>query len=147
MVFFQPKCRLSLLYSSDIVLPDIMARREASILNESMASFPQASYDSATRGIQHHPKALHLGSSSVCLRSSVDNAAAPADNPATDTILQFSSDVTEISKAAGLPRAQLGSKMSAGREWSWSEVRLLPISTFTLYGRSPPTHCADVCDG
>ena len=63
-----------------------MARREASILNESMASFPQAPYDSATRGIQHHPKALHLGSFSVCLRSSVDNAAAPADNPTT-TIL------------------------------------------------------------
>ena len=75
-----------------------MARREASILNESIASFPQApSYDSVTRGIQHQPKALHLGSFSVCLRSSVDNAAAPADNPATDTILGFSGDVTEIS--------------------------------------------------
>ena len=86
-----------------------MARREASILNESMASFPQAPYDSATRGIQHHPKALHLGSFSMCLRSSVDNAAAPADNPATDKTLEFSGDVTEISKAAGLPRAQLGS--------------------------------------
>ena len=73
-----------------------------------MASFPQAPYDSATRGIQHHPKALHLGSFSVCLRSSVDNAAAPADNPATDTILGFSGDVTEISKAAGLPKAQFG---------------------------------------
>ena len=94
-----------------------MARREASILYESMASFPQAPYDSATRGIQHHPKALHLGSFSMCLRSSVDNAAAPADNPATDKTLGFSGDVTEISKAAGLPRAQLGSKMSAGREW------------------------------
>ena len=91
-----------------------MARREASILNESMASFPQAPYDSATRGIQHHPKALHLGSFSMCLLSSVDNAAAPADNPATDKTLGFSGDVTEISKAAGLPRAQLGSKMSAG---------------------------------
>ena len=131
VAFALTKCRLSLLYSSDstadFVLPYVMARREASILNESMASFPQAPYDSATRGIQHHPKALHLGSFSVCLRSSVDNAAAPADNPATDIILGFSGDVTEISKAAGLPRAQLGSKMSAGREWSWSEVRLLVI--------------------
>ena len=77
-----------------------MARREASILSESMASFPQAPYDSATTGIQHHPKALHLGSFSVCLCSSVDNAAAQADNPTTDTILGFSGDVTEISKAA-----------------------------------------------
>ena len=114
------KVRLSLLYSSDstadFVLPDVMARWEASILNEFMAFFSQAPYDSATRGIQHHPKALHLGSFSVCLRSSVDNAAATADNPATDTILGFSGDVTEISKADGLPKAQLGSKMSAGRE-------------------------------
>ena len=97
-----------------------------------MASFPQAPYDSPTRCIQHHPKALHLGSFSVCLRSSVDNAAARADNPATDTILGFSGDVTEISKASGLPRAQLDSKMSAGHEWSWSEVRLQPISAITL---------------
>ena len=62
----------------------------------------------------------------------MDKAAAPADNPATETILGFSGDVTEISKAAGLPRAQLGSKMSAGREWSCLDVRLLPISTFML---------------
>ena len=46
----------------------------------------------------------------------MDNAAAPADNPTTDTILGFSGDVTDTSKAAGLPRAQLGSKMSAGRD-------------------------------
>ena len=55
-----------------------------------------------TRGTQHQPKALHLGSFSVCFRSSVDKAAVPADNPATETILGFSGDVTEISKAAGL---------------------------------------------
>ena len=85
-----------------------------------------------TRGTQHQPKALHLGSFSVCFRSSVDKAAAPADNPATEMILGFSGDVTEISKAAGLPRARLGSKMSAGHEWSCSNVRLLPISTFML---------------
>ena len=48
----------------------------------------------------------------------MDNSAAPADNPATDTIFGFSGEVTETSKAAGLPRAQLGSKMSAGHEWS-----------------------------
>ena len=83
-----------------------------------------------TRSTQHQPKALHLGSFSVCFRSSVDKEASPADNPAT--ILEFSGDVTEISKAAGLPRAQLGSKMSAGREWSCSDVILLHISTFTL---------------
>ena len=38
----------------------------------------------------------------------MDKAAAPADNPATEMILGLSGDVTEISKAAGLPRAQLG---------------------------------------
>ena len=108
VAFALTKSRLSLLYSSDstadFILPDVMARWETSILNKSMASFPQAPYNSATRGIQHHPKALHLGSFSVCLCSSVDNAAAPADNPATDTILGISGDFTEISKAAGLPR-------------------------------------------
>ena len=85
----------------------------------------------------------------------MDNVAAPADNPATDTILGFSNDFTDISnsKAAGLTRAQLGSKMSAGREWSWSEVRTLgcypspPSHSSGLYGNSPPTHCADGCDG
>ena len=87
-----------------------------------------------TRGTQHQPKALHLGSFSVCFRSSVDKAAAPADNPATETILGFSGDVTEISKAAGLPRAQLGSKMSAGREWSCSDVRLLPSHLYAQVG-------------
>ena len=55
----------------------------------------------------------------------MDKAAAPADNPATEMILGFSGDVTEISNSAGLPRAQLGSKMSTGREWSCSDVRLL----------------------
>ena len=66
-----------------------------------------------TRNIQYQPKALHLGSFSVCFRSSVDKAAVPADNSAAETILGFSGDVTEISKAAGLPRAQLSSTMSA----------------------------------
>ena len=74
-----------------------------------MASFCH----SATRGIQHQPKVLHLGSFSVFLHSSVDKVAAPADNPATDPIFGFSSDVTEISKAAGLPRDQLGSLQDA----------------------------------
>ena len=39
---------------------------------------------------QHQPKALHLGSFSVCLGSSVDKAAAPADNPDTDKFFGFS---------------------------------------------------------
>ena len=51
----------------------------------------------------------------MCLRSSVDKVAAPADNAATDTIFGFSGDVTEISKATGLPRARFGSKMSICR--------------------------------
>ena len=49
-----------------------------------------------TRGTQHQPKALHLGSFSVCFRSSVDKAAAPADNPATETILGFSLAVMSL---------------------------------------------------
>ena len=50
----------------------------------------------------------------MCFCSSVDKAAAPADNPATNTIYGSSGDVTEMSKAAGLPRAQLGSKSLHG---------------------------------
>ena len=90
-----------------------------------MASFPQAPYHFATRGIQHQPKALHLGSFSVCLRSSVDNAAAAADNPATDAILGFSGDVTDISKAADLPGAQLGTHTT-------NTQHVVAVSTFTL---------------
>ena len=45
VAFALTRCKLSLLYRSDSTtdfgLPDMMARREASILNESMASFPQ----------------------------------------------------------------------------------------------------------
>ena len=84
---------------------------------------------------EHQPKVLHLGSS----QSSVHKAAAPANNPATDKILGFSGDVTEMSKAVGLPRAQLGSKMSAGRD--------LHAQTHGLYGKSPPTHCVVGCGG
>ena len=64
-----------------------------------------------TSGMQHQPKALH---------SSIDKVAAQAENPATNTItiFGFSGNITEILKAAVLPRAQLGSKMSAGCEWS-----------------------------
>ena len=69
-----------------------------------------ATKGSATTGIQYQPKA--------CLCSSVDMAAAPTDNAANGTIFGFSCYVTEISKVAGLPRAQLVSKMSAGHEWS-----------------------------
>ena len=71
-----------------------MARREASILNESMASFPQAPYDCNQR-YTTPPQGIAFGVI-LCLRSSVDNAAAPADNPATDTILGFSGDVMSL---------------------------------------------------
>ena len=58
-----------------------------------------------TRGTQHQSKALHLGSFSACFHTSVDKADAPGDNLVTGMILGFSGDVTDISKAAGLPRA------------------------------------------
>ena len=96
------------------------------ILMSSWLPFPI----SATSGIQHQPKALHLGSFSLCFRSSVDKAAA------TDDTFRFSGDVTEMSKVASLPRAQLGSKMSAGRE-----LRLIllmdKIFTFCAKGHTP----------
>ena len=68
--------------------------------NASKASFPQAPYDSTTRGIQTHPRSLHLASLASCFRSSVACAAAPAATPASVRILECSGDVTDKSQAA-----------------------------------------------
>ena len=46
-------------------------------------------------------------------------------------IVRLSGDVTDRSKAAGLPKTQLGTKRSAGHVWLRLEVTLLPISTWT----------------
>ena len=54
---------------------------------------------------------------------SVALVATPAESHTSNKTLEFSGDVTDRSKAAGLPTDQLGTRMSAGREWVWSWVR------------------------
>ena len=109
-----------------------MARREARLENDSIASFPHAPYDSTTRGIHNQPNSLHFTSLASCFLSSVACAAAPAVTPASDIMFEFSGEVTDMSQAAVFPRAQLETRTSAGREWLWSGVRLQPASTCTL---------------
>ena len=56
----------------------------------------------------------------------------PAVTLASNKMFKLSGEVTDGSEAAGLTYNQLGTRMSAGREWLWSRVRLLPASTLTL---------------
>eukprot|EP00731_Ephydatia_muelleri_P008988 Em0004g1326a len=113
--------RLSRPYSSDrtadLGLDDVMARREARLENDSIASFPHAPYDSTTRGIHNQPNSLHFTSLASCFLSSVACAAAPAVTPASDIMFEFSGEVTDMSQAAVFPRTQLEMRTSAGREW------------------------------
>eukprot|EP00731_Ephydatia_muelleri_P006606 Em0003g854a len=94
-----------------------MARREARLENDSIASFPHAPYDSTTRGIHNQPNSLHFTSLASCFLSSVACAAAPAVTPASDIMFEFSGEVTDMSQAAVFPRTQLEMRTSAGREW------------------------------
>ena len=63
---------------------------------------------------------------------SVALVAIPAEGLASNKTLEFSGDVTDKSKAAGLSTDQLRTRILAGREWVWSWVRLLPPSTLAL---------------
>ena len=118
------KQRFSLPYSSArttaLALLQLVARREARSAKDSIASVPQAPYASTTMGTQTQPSSLHLASFSSCFLSSVALAALPAASPASSKTLELSGDVTDKSKAAGLPKDQLGTSMSAGRVWLWS---------------------------
>ena len=118
--------------TSALALLELVARREAGSEDDSIASVPQAPYASTTMGTQTHPSSLHLVSFSSCCLCSVALAAWPAASPASSKTLELSGDVTDKSIAAGLPKDQLGTRMSAGRVWLWSLVRLLPPSTLTL---------------
>ena len=94
-----------------------MASREASWEIDSKASFPQAPYDSTTNGTQTQSSSLHLVSLDECLLSSVVSAATPVVTLASKRVVGLSGDVTDRSKAAGLPTTQFGTKRSAGRVW------------------------------
>ena len=77
---------------------------------DSKASFPQAPYDSTTNGTQTHPSSLHLPSLEQCFLCSVIHAATPVVTLTSNRIVGLSGDVTDRSKAAGLPKAQFGTK-------------------------------------
>ena len=58
------KLRFSLPYKAArtlaLALLELVARREARSVNDSIASVPQAPYASTTIGMQTHPSSLHL---------------------------------------------------------------------------------------
>ena len=89
-----------------------VASRDASCEKASIASFPHAPYVSATRGTHNQPSSLHLGSLALCFLPSVARAADPADTPASIRVCVLSGEVTEMSKAAVLPVAQLDNRKS-----------------------------------
>ena len=60
----------------------LVARSEASLEKASIASLPQAPYDSTTSGMQVHPSSEHLASLAECFLSSAATAADPAVRPA-----------------------------------------------------------------
>ena len=90
----------------------LVARSEASLEKASIASLPQALYDSTTSGMQVHPSSEHLASLAECFLSSAATAADPAVRPASERRDGFSGEVTERSKAAGLPQSQFEARMS-----------------------------------
>ena len=78
----------------------LVARSEASLEKASIASLPQAPYDSTTSEMQVHPSSEHLASLPECILSSVATSADPAVRPASERRDRFSGEVTERSKAA-----------------------------------------------
>ena len=76
-------------------------------------------------GTHTHPSSGHLGSLAWCFLASVTWAAALANTPASKGVRGLSGEGIETSSDAVLPKNQLGSKMSAGRDLLWSRVRLL----------------------
>ena len=111
----------------------LVARNEASLEKASIASLPQAPYDSTTSGMQVHPSSEHLASLPECFfLSSAATAADPAVRPASERRDGFSGEVTERSKAAGLPQSQFEARMSAGRVCRRSCPSPLPAIYHTL---------------
>ena len=100
---------------SDLGRPCLVDKRVASLDSACIASVPQHPYVYTTRGIHAQPSSLHLLSFTRCLQIRAAKAAEPAVTHAFWIICAFSVDVTNRSKAAGLPRTQFGTRTSAGR--------------------------------
>ena len=78
------------------------------------ASSPQAPYVSTAYGMHCQPSSEHFVSFCSCFLDSAAFAATPAETPASETILGFSSEVTVMSKAAVSLTPQLDTRISAG---------------------------------
>ena len=110
----------------------LVARCDASLENTLMASLPHAPYDSTIKGMHTHPSSKHFAPFSACFLCSATTAADPAVRPASWIREEFSGEVTERSRAAGLLQTQLETRMSAGRVFLCSLPRPLPASTLAL---------------
>ena len=112
-----------------------------------MVSDPHAPYVSVTRGSQTKTRSPHL-SLAECFLTSPVWAAAHAQTPVSDKVSLLSGEVTQMSKAAGLPLDQFWRRTSAGLVWLWFGVRLFPASTLTLRWANLPQqqHREVYCD-
>ena len=110
-----PKTNPRWLYSPKMVLDlgsfSLVERRPASL-----EKHPKP-ITSTTSGMQTQPNSSHFLSLVLCFLFSATKAAEPAIMLASSKTLVCSVDVTDKSKAAGLPRSQLGTRTSAGRDW------------------------------
>ena len=101
---------LNLPYSSwmttDFDFPNDVAKRDPSFEKKSLAVKPHAPQDSATTGTHTQPKSAHLPVLALSFLSSVALAAAPAVTPASRRVSGLSGEVTDRSRAAGLPMHQ-----------------------------------------
>ena len=95
------------------------------------ASLPQAPYESTARGIETHPRAMHLSSLAWCFLLSVASRTAPTIAPASAKVEGFSGETTVMSKATGLPRSQFCTSISAGRDCEWLKKSPAPASIWT----------------
>ena len=110
----------------------LVARCEASLEKAWTAFLPQAPYDSTTMGMHVDPSSEHLASLAECFLSSAATAADPAVRPASERRDGFSGEVTERSKAAGLPQSQFKAKKLAGHVCRSSRPSPLPTSALAL---------------
>ena len=117
--------------TTDLGLEHAIASLDANCAKVLTASWPHAPYVSTTKGMHTQPNSTHLASLLLCFLISEAWAATPEDTPASERISEFSGEVTQKSKAAGLPSDQFWTRTSAGLLWSWSGVKLLPTSSLT----------------
>ena len=84
-----------------------------------------------TTGVIGPRTTAHFASLAVCFLSSAISDAAPALANTADKTFEFSCETTEMSKAAGFPRSQSCTRISAGLDWERSVLTPAAASTRT----------------